>query len=59
MREVATKLKFYIMWSELTLQILVFTLHGLQLIQSLLIRVFHFEQFSAKGTGLLLCTFKL
>ncbi len=47
------------MWSELTLQVLVFTLHGLQLIQSFLIRVLHLEQLSAESTSLLLSSLKL
>merc|ERR1719481_2288688 len=44
---------------DLLLQVLVFTLHGLQLIQSFLIRVLHLEQFSAQRTCLLLSSFKL
>lgn len=45
--------------AKLTLEVLVFTLHGLQLIQSLLIGVLHLEELSAKRASLLLSSLKL
>lgn len=44
---------------ELTLQVLVFALHGLQLIQSFFIRVLHLEQLGAKRASLFLRSLKL
>ena len=49
----------YIIEQKLTLEVLVFTLQGLQLIQSFFIWVLHLEKLSAERTSLFLSSLKL
>ena len=53
------RLNFHFLQQQHTLKVLVLSLQCLQLIQSLLIRVLHLEQFSAEGARLLQGSFQL